>query len=135
MLLGLEGIPFLLMLAFWIWCFFDVITTDESLCRNLPKMVWVVIVLILPDVGAIAWLIAGRPQSSVTPRFTYGAAAKTAPRGPDDDTDFLHRVDRDRSDRLREAELELHRRELELREREEELRRRETGGGADPTPA
>jgi hypothetical protein len=35
--------------------------------RNLPKTLWIVIVLVLPDVGSIAWLIAGRPQSVARP--------------------------------------------------------------------
>jgi len=130
-MLELEGIPLLLMVAFWIYCVFDAITADESRVRNLPKLVWVLIVLIFFDVGAIAWFVAGRPRSAWQPTFTYGDQVRTAPRGPYDDADFLQRVDRERSNQLRERELELRRREEELREREEELRRRD-GGGAAP---
>jgi len=130
-MLELEGIPLLLMLAFWIYCVFDAINADESRIRNLPKLVWVFIVLIFFDVGAIAWFVAGRPRAAWQPTFTYGDQARTAPRGPAADVDFLQRVDRGGTQRRREAEVELNRREEELRRREEELRRRD-GGNATP---
>ena len=125
-----DGVLGLLLLLFWLFCIYDVITSDESSVRNLPKLVWLILVLILPDIGGIAWLALGRPAKPWAPSYTYGDQARRMPRGPDDDADFLHRVDRDRNDRLREAELELTRREEELRRREDDLRRREQGGDA-----
>ena len=47
-----------------IWAIFDCISTDAALCRNLPKGVWLILVLILPDIGSIAWLLLGRPQNA-----------------------------------------------------------------------
>lgn len=38
----------------------DIITKDESQIRNLPKVLWVVIVIFLPIVGSIIWFIGGR---------------------------------------------------------------------------
>jgi hypothetical protein len=61
MFLGVEGVG-LLVLGFWLWAIFDVIKTDESLTRNLPKGVWLMLVIILSDVGALAWLLLGRPE-------------------------------------------------------------------------
>src|SRR5439155_18064938 len=43
-----------LLLAIWVFAIFDVIKTDRELCRNLPKELWLLLVIILPDVGAIA---------------------------------------------------------------------------------
>jgi hypothetical protein len=80
-----EGVG-LVLLALWLYCIFDCITTDESLARNLPKGFWVMIVLFLPDVGSIAWLLAGRPTNAgwrpgdTTPRSVQRA------RGPEDST-------------------------------------------------
>jgi len=126
-MLELDGVVGLLLLGFWLFCLYDVITSEEFAVRNLPKMVWLFLVLIIPDVGGIAWLLLGRPERAWSPTFTYGNPAASSPRGPDDNADFLNRVDRERNDRLREAELELARREEELRQREERLRRREQG--------
>ena len=57
----MDGAFGLVLLALWVFCLVDVITTDESLCRNLQKTWWVLIVLLLFDVGAVLWLVAGRP--------------------------------------------------------------------------
>ena len=55
-----DGVVGLFFMALWIFCIVDVITTREGACRNLPKIAWLLIVLVLADVGSIAWLIAGR---------------------------------------------------------------------------
>lgn len=129
------GIVTLALLALWIFCIFDVIGTDESLCRNLPKGMWLILVFILPDIGGIAWLVMGRPQN-VT--WQPGSSAyRPAPRGVDGvpgpaapaDLESLSDVVREREEmaRMRVREEQLRRREEELRQREEELRRREQG--------
>jgi hypothetical protein len=56
-----EGLIPVLMLALWIYCIFDVIASDDVLIRNLPKGMWLLIVIFLPDVGSLAWLLLGRP--------------------------------------------------------------------------
>lgn len=61
-MLYMDGILGLVVLGLWVFCLIDVITTDESLCRNLGKVMWLVLVLILPFIGSVAWLVAGRPQ-------------------------------------------------------------------------
>jgi hypothetical protein len=35
----------------WIYCIFDVIASEESLIRNLPKTMWLVIVIFVPTIG------------------------------------------------------------------------------------
>ena len=56
----------LLLFALWVFCLVDVIVADELRVRNLPKVFWVLIVLLLPDVGSILWLVAGRDWQSRT---------------------------------------------------------------------
>jgi hypothetical protein len=114
----LEALGGLLLLALWLFCLVDVIVTDESSCRNLPKMVWLVIVLVLPDVGSILWLIAGRPQSVAAQgaaryRRSSGAAYREAPRSsnPDDDEEFLRSVRQRAEEQRRTAREQQDRRE------------------------
>jgi hypothetical protein len=64
LVLYLDGLLSIAVLLLWIFCLIDVITTDESLCRNLSKIVWLLLVLFLPAIGSIAWLVAGRPQAA-----------------------------------------------------------------------
>jgi len=96
--LYLDGVAGLVVLALWLYCILDVITTDEAQMRNLPKMAWVLIVIFLVEIGAIAWLIAGRPQArrtspgakgntAVPPE--YDRAGRAAASNPDDDAAWL----------------------------------------------
>lgn len=57
----------------------DVITRDDSQIRNLPKIAWVIIVLLFPIVGSLVWALAGRTWPDM-PSFappTPPAAART----------------------------------------------------------
>ena len=99
-----DGALGLLMFGLWIFCIIDVITTPDGAVRNLPKLLWLVLVVLLPDIGSIAWLVAGRPWSP-SPQLAYkgnrgdsGRSATGVPsrsRGPvkasnpDDDEEFL----------------------------------------------
>jgi hypothetical protein len=98
-MLVFDGLGGLFMLGLWIFCFIDVILTPDGGCRNLPKLTWVFIVLLLPDIGSIAWLVAGRPWNRVgvpaqgepatMPRRRYEPSTRTATSSPDDDEEFL----------------------------------------------
>lgn len=108
----------LLVLALWIFCIIDVITSNEWEVRNLPKMAWLLIVLLLPTVGSIVWLVAGRPQGArigppappTTSRFPeYDRPGRFAATDPEDDEEFLRRC-RERAEQQRRAARERRRR-------------------------
>ncbi|MCG5215139.1 PLDc N-terminal domain-containing protein [Streptosporangium sp. KLBMP 9127] len=85
----------LALLAFWLYCLFDVITTPDQETRNLPKILWVLIVVLLVVIGGLFWLLLGRPRDPRAPAPAPGdGSAQQAPRGPDDDPDFLKDLDR-----------------------------------------
>jgi hypothetical protein len=76
------GIGGTLLMFFWIWAVFDVIATDSILIRNLSKGTWLFLVLIVPTVGALAWLLLGRPEgASVAPGGQSPAATERTSRG------------------------------------------------------
>lgn len=89
----------LALLALWLYCLFDVITTPEEDVRNLPKFMWVLIVVFLADVGALTWLLVGRPRARYAMYAASGGQweqprSGEAPRGPDDDPEFLRSLER-----------------------------------------
>jgi phospholipase D-like protein len=102
--LRVGGIAFVISLAFWLYCLLDAITADQSRVRNLPKGAWILIVLVLLDIGAILWLIAGRPRGTAadTPyRVDRGnlrgptvPPRRRPPVAPDDDPEFLANLSR-----------------------------------------
>lgn len=118
----------LLLLALWLFCIIDVITTDSACCRHLPKTAWLVLVLVLPDVGSIAWLVAGRvwnaggrdlPYKGNRGYPEYDRPGRYTPARPEDDEAFLRQL-RERAEQQRRE----HRRRAEAQQRADENRRR-----------
>ncbi|MBK5224448.1 MAG: PLDc_N domain-containing protein [Acidimicrobiia bacterium] len=121
-----PGLGGLFAVGLFVFALFDVISTDDILVRNLPKGMWLVLVIFVPIIGPIAWLIMGRPmyaswqpggQSAPRPRRRYVA--------PEDRPDFGSRAAPPTSsgrtaDDLRRWEQELARRDDELRRRDED---------------
>ncbi len=117
-LLGMGFVP-LVLLALWVYCIFDVIASEDTLIRNLPKGLWLVIVIFLPDIGSLAWLALGRPlYAGWRPGDTASRRPPRRSLGPEDRDDFPVREDKE--DRLRAWEENLRRREDELRRRDDQ---------------
>ncbi len=91
----LRYVPALLSLALTVYCVIDAFQTDQADMRNLPKVAWVMVVLLVPLVGPVAWLLGGRPRRGTPPSRgqqrgpSGGRGPDRRPRGPDDDPDFL----------------------------------------------
>ncbi|MEP7160151.1 MAG: PLD nuclease N-terminal domain-containing protein [Dermatophilaceae bacterium] len=97
----LRVVVALAVLAFTVYTVVDCIQTKDERVRNLPKLVWVVLILLFTPAGGIAWLFAGRPlerEGGPFGRLPFGPQDKLAPRGrssygppmgPDDDPEFL----------------------------------------------
>ena len=96
-MLFFDGGLALILFAVWVFCIIDVITTPESDTRNLPKLAWLIIVIILVDVGSLAWLIAGRNWNAQPADMAYkgnrgrqpARPARARATNPDDDEEFL----------------------------------------------
>jgi hypothetical protein len=125
----LRFLPFLVQLCLLVFCLVDCIQTPGHDVRNLGKGWWIVLILLFPIIGSIAWLVAGRPKRN-GPRSpvpwpstpTAGFPEYERPRrgrAPDDDPAFLEELKRgnDEQDQL------LRKWEDDLRRREEQLRK------------
>jgi hypothetical protein len=80
----------LAMLAMTIYAVIDAIQTEDDRVQHLPKLIWIVLILLFSPIGAIAWFFAGRQRGPQTGR--RGPGYPSAPRGPDDDPDFLRNL-------------------------------------------
>lgn len=131
----------LVVFGLWIFCLVEVISSHEGELRNLPKLWWLVIVLLFPFAGSVAWLVAGRPQGATgrsrfertVPAYPeYDRPGRAAAVQPEDDEEFLRRV-RERAEHQRRAyraaQLEREREEQEKLQRGLERQERE-----DPDP-
>jgi hypothetical protein len=91
---------------------------DKRQIRGMPRFAWVIVILLVPLVGAIAWFLFGRPLSTGRSRPGWRPGGPPEPprrRAPDDDPDFLrslrdHTISKEDEDLLRRwSEDEKHR--------------------------
>lgn len=108
----------LLTLALWVYCLVDIITCPDAGIRHLPKMGWLIVVILLPTVGALLWLFAGRPQHEPGPRSTgyseYDRPGRAVPQNPDDDEAFLRGLRERAESQRREARRQEEERQRNL---------------------
>lgn len=106
------------------------LSAEEGDIRALPRLVWVLVILLFPLIGSVAWFLAGRPATAGQARGGWptawgGARRPSRPAAPDDDPEFLRSIE----ERTSHQDQELFRRwEEDLRKREDDLRRRDDGG-------
>ena len=123
-------IPFV-DLALLVFCLIDCIQADPAAIRNLPKGGWIVLILLFPLVGGIAWLVAGRPVGAGPRRVPWPSTATAGfpeyerPRqvAPDDDPTFLAGLAASNAEHekmLRDWEEQLRERERRLAEPDDE---------------
>lgn len=94
----LRYLPLVLAVALLVYAVLDVLGSDERRRRGLPVPVWLLVVVLLPVVGPVVWLVTSRAAphgGAVGPR---GAG----PVAPDDDPEFLFRLDQERRRRERQ---------------------------------
>ena len=128
----------LLEIGLIVFCLIDCIQAPPARVRNLPVWAWILLILLVPYAGPIAWLVAGRPMAGAGGRQVPWPTTKTAgfpeyerPVAPDDDPEFLARLAAsDSADRrlLAQWEADLRDREAKLRDTEQEP----TDGTDDP---
>jgi len=93
--------------VFTVYTVIDVALSNRHSVRAIPKWSWVLVVLLLPIIGAGLWFWIGRPrkQRSESRRFT----------APDDDPDFLGTLrrepdpekEREQAERIAQLERDL----------------------------
>ncbi|MFD3699039.1 PLD nuclease N-terminal domain-containing protein [Streptomyces sp. NPDC058646] len=86
----LRYLPFLLIIGLTIYAFIDCLNTPEEEVKHLPKVVWVIIILLFSIVGPVVWLFAGKQRTLAAGRGGGGGRARrTQWVAPDDNPDFL----------------------------------------------
>jgi hypothetical protein len=82
-----------------LYALIDALLIPGSLARSLPKWLWLVVIVVIPFLGAVAWLVAGRPTRAQVPAGDAGPLGRAAARraatqnpAPDDDPAFLRKL-------------------------------------------
>ncbi|OCW87521.1 hypothetical protein A8M60_01785 [Nocardia farcinica] len=109
----------LIYLVILVIALIDIINTDDAAVRGLPKFAWVILVVMLPLIGALVWLAVGRPVGDERPRRRQHAGAanefpeydhpgRYIPQDPEADREFLQQL-RDRAEQQRQTAREQQR--------------------------
>ena len=78
-------LPIIIVALLMIYCVVEVAQAPPLAVRRMPRWLWATAIICLPLVGAVAWLLLGRPTAE-----TLGTRKPPRrPAAPDDDVDFL----------------------------------------------
>lgn len=130
----------IIQLVLLVYCLIDCIQTPPDSARNLSKGWWIVLIVLIPVAGPVAWLVAGRPTAASRRRDVPWPSTQTAgfpeyerprpARGPDDDPAFLSAAGSTVDGPDPEKEWLLEQWEQQLREREARLRDPDDAGAS-----
>ena len=93
----LKFLLYAVPLVVTLYALIDAILIPGALARSLPKWLWLVLIVVVPFFGAVAWLAAGRPTREQAPAGG-GPLGRVVPRrapqerAPDDDPAFLRKL-------------------------------------------
>lgn len=95
-------LPFLIYAAITIYSIVDIALIERERVRGMPKVVWIIVVVVVPVVGAVLWFLLGRERLA-------DSAVRRGPKAPDDDPEFLRQLTREQlqDERIRELEERL----------------------------
>ena len=94
-----RALPFIVIIALMVWAIVDIVLIRPERVQGLPKPAWILIALI-PVVGPLLWILLGRQRLNRRP------ATVTGPKAPDDDPEFLRRLNHDAEQQQRIRDLE-----------------------------
>lgn len=91
----------LLAVGLAVYALVDLASSDEEERGGIPKGLWVVLIILLPFLGPVAWIVVKRSQRGTGARYGSTARPSTgptrrrrnAPLAPDDDPEFLWRLE------------------------------------------
>lgn len=109
-MLKLQAAFAVVVFCLWVYCLVQAISASEDRVRHLPKIGWILLVLLFPLVGSLAWLLVGQPvadrprpgERSVPSYPEYDRPGRAAATDSAGDEAFLEQV-RERAEQQRRA--------------------------------
>ncbi|WP_152187483.1 PLD nuclease N-terminal domain-containing protein [Georgenia satyanarayanai] len=103
----MRFLPVILLVALVVYALVDCVRSDDAdMPVGLPKALWVILIVVFPGAGALAWLVVSRVSRQAAGQVRGGAAGRPSrpgprrpaprPLAPDDDPEFLAGLDRQR---------------------------------------
>src|SRR6187549_637650 len=100
--------------ALFIFALVDLILSDSSQIRHLPKLTWLFVIILLPLIGSIIWIAIGKDRFSQPSYIPLGDRRRwEQPEQHEERVDDATAIDR---------EIEFHENEARIRRLEAEIR-------------
>ncbi len=74
----------------------DCVTAQDKRPAGAPKALWILAIVLLPVLGPVLWLVLSRKPGAGTAAPQARGSRPSGPVAPDDDPDFLRRLDQER---------------------------------------
>lgn len=100
----MRYLPFLVAIGLVVYTVIDVVRSDDETRQGVHPALWVAFMVVLPVIGSLAWLAVRRPPRRRTARGPGIGRVPRAPVAPDDDPEFLWRLEEEQRRRAREGE-------------------------------
>ena len=108
-------------LGLMIYSLVESIQTPRHRVRVMPKVAWMAVIVLVPIIGAGLWLGFGR----IREQRTRGNQVRPGPSAPDDDPEFLRKVEFERRQQQRREEEARKRAEQERKKRAQHRRQQD----------
>lgn len=125
----MQFVFWLVLVAAMVVAIVDIVTRDDSQIKHMPKVLWLILVILLPLLGVILWFVLGREHTPGAPRVPRiprpsrpSRPQRSAPTPPVPPA-------RPYDSRTTEQQLADLEREIEQERLRAEARRRQEGGG------
>ena len=98
----------------------DIITRPEESVNHLPKVGWVILVVVLPLIGSIVWFAVGHEYSTPVDRGTFGDPRRRGEQSRSSDADNALGSTEEQLARL-DREIEFHEKQARIAELQAKL--------------
>ncbi|WP_456845087.1 PLDc N-terminal domain-containing protein [Cellulomonas sp. P5_C6] len=93
----MRNLVVLLLIGLTVYCVFDIVRSTAPERLGVHPVFWVLLVVFVPLLGVLAWLaVKWSRGTAYAGQEAPAAPARRRPAAPDDDPEFLWRLDEDR---------------------------------------
>jgi hypothetical protein len=91
-----RNLAVLLIIGLTVYCVFDAVRSTDDERLGVHPALWILLILFVPVLGPLAWVAVRWSRRTATAGRPGAAPQRRRPTAPDDDPEFLWRLDEDR---------------------------------------
>jgi hypothetical protein len=96
----MRYVGYLLVIGLVVYCVIDIVRSEDDERLGVPAALWVLLVVLVPVLGSIVWIAVSRTRRAqrapASSGWGTGSRRAPGPTAPDDDEEFLWRLEQER---------------------------------------